>query len=174
MNTAKYWEWIDRHKYDNIKPWYKNFHNEMIDELYSTAKECWAKYIDEDDPYNWDMLLAKLKEIDKISYRDNLYLVKFGDAINKLKKWLKYNDNANRRIKCLELANYLRKYNENKETVFVKSPSGYKVAKLQPQRIECHSQINKRECMKANGKKYELDYNDGLSNNGLFGEIDQL
>ncbi|GBB95300.1 hypothetical protein RclHR1_25070004 [Rhizophagus clarus] len=66
INTAKYWEWLDKHKYDYIKPWYKNSCDEMIDELYSTAKECWAKYIDEDDPYNWDMLLAELEEFDKI------------------------------------------------------------------------------------------------------------
>ncbi|GBB92563.1 hypothetical protein RclHR1_20240001 [Rhizophagus clarus] len=128
MNTAKYWEWIDRHKYDNIKSWYKNSCDEMIDELYSTAKECWAKYIDEDDLYNWDILLAELEEFDKIARRDNLYLVKFGDAIDKLKEWLKYNDKVDRQISCCELANYLKRYNENKETVFVNPPSGYKVA----------------------------------------------
>ncbi|GBB96730.1 hypothetical protein RclHR1_28160001 [Rhizophagus clarus] len=157
-------EWLDKHKYDYIKPWYKNSRDEMIDELYSTAKEYWVKYIDEDDPYNWDILLAELEEFDKIPYRDNLYLVKFGDAINKLKKWIKYNDNVDRQIKCLEFANYLKRYNENKETVFVEPPSCYKVAKLQPQIIECHSQINERECMEANGKEYESDYNDGLTN----------
>ena len=79
-----------------------------------------------------------------------------------------------RHIKCLELADYLRKYNENKEAVFVEPLSGYKVAKLQPQIIECHSQINERECMEANGEEYKSDYNDGLSDDGLFGEIDQL
>ncbi|GES88264.1 hypothetical protein GLOIN_2v1875323 [Rhizophagus clarus] len=167
-------EWLDKHKYDYIKPWYKNSRDEMIDELYSTAKEYWVKYIDEDDPYNWDILLAELEEFDKIPYRDNLYLVKFGDAINKLKKWIKYNDNVDRQIKCLEFANYLKRYNENKETVFVEPPSCYKVAKLQPQIIECHSQINERECMEANGKEYESDYNDGLSDDGLFGKQVQI
>ena len=130
MNTAKYWEWIDRHKYDHIKPWYKNSRDEMIDELYSVAKECWAKYIDEDDPYNWDILLAELEEFDKIARRDNLYLTQFGDAIDKLKEWIKYNDEVDRHIKCIELADYLRKYIENKETIFVEPPSGYKVVKL--------------------------------------------
>ena len=173
MNTAKYWEWIDKHKYDYIKPWYKNSRDEMINELYSTAKECWAKYY-EDDQYDWELLLAELEEFDKIIRRDNLYLVKFGDAIDKLKEWLKYNDNVDRQIKCLELANYLKRYNENKETVFIDPPSGYKVAKLQPKIIECHSQINECECMEANGEEYESDYNDGLSDDGLFGEIDQL
>ncbi|GBC06397.1 hypothetical protein RclHR1_06800001 [Rhizophagus clarus] len=138
INTTKYWEWIDRHKYDHIKPWYKNSRDEMINELYSTAKECWAKYY-EDDQYDWELLLAELEEFDKIIRRDNLYLVKFGDAIDKLKEWIKYNDEVNRHIKCVELADYLRKYIENKETVFVEPPSGYKVAKLQPQIIECHS-----------------------------------
>ncbi|GBB99163.1 hypothetical protein RclHR1_34350001 [Rhizophagus clarus] len=40
INTAKYWEWIDRHKYDYIKPWYNNSHDKMIDELYSIVNEC--------------------------------------------------------------------------------------------------------------------------------------
>ncbi|GBC00630.1 hypothetical protein RclHR1_39170002 [Rhizophagus clarus] len=120
------------------------------------------------------MLLTELKEFDKIARRDNLYLVKFGDAIDKLKEWIIYNDNVDRQIKCLELANYLRRYNENKETVFVEPSSGYKVVKLQPQIIECHSQINERECMEANGEEYESDYNNGLSDDGLFDEINQL
>ncbi|GBC01373.1 hypothetical protein RclHR1_41670001, partial [Rhizophagus clarus] len=141
---------IDKHKYDNIKPWYKNSRDEMIDELYSTAKECWAKYIDEDDSYNWDILLAELEEFDKIIRRDNLYIVKF------------------------ELADYLRRYNGNKKTIFVELPSGYKVAKLQPKIIEYHSQINERECMESNGEEYESDYNDGLSDDGLFDDINQL
>ncbi|GBB88290.1 hypothetical protein RclHR1_14860002 [Rhizophagus clarus] len=145
-------------------------HDKMIDELYSTAKKYWAKYIDKNNSYNWDILLAELEEFDKIARRDNLYLVKFGDAIDKLKEWIIYNDNVNRRIKCVELANYLKRYNENKETVFVEPPSGYKVAKLQPQIIECHSQINERECMEANGEECESDYDE----DGLYDEIDQI
>ncbi|GBB93907.1 hypothetical protein RclHR1_22500004 [Rhizophagus clarus] len=144
MNTAKYWEWIDRHKYDHIKPWYKNSRDDMINELYSVSLECWAKYMDEEAQYDWELLLAELEEFDKIARRDNL------------------------QISCCELADYLRRYNENKETVFVEPPSGYKVAKLQPQIIECHSTINERECMEANGD--ESDYDE----DGAFDEIDQL
>ncbi|GES83411.1 hypothetical protein RCL_jg16109.t1 [Rhizophagus clarus] len=168
MNTAKYWEWIDRHKYDHIKPWYKNFRDDMINKLYSVSLECWAKYIDEEAQYDWELLLAELEEFDKIARRDNLYLAQFGDAIDKLKEWIKYNDEVDRQISCCELADYLRRYNENKETVFVEPPSGYKVAKLQPQIIECHSTINERECMEANGD--ESDYDE----DGAFDEIDQL
>ncbi|GBC10491.1 hypothetical protein RclHR1_09680001 [Rhizophagus clarus] len=81
MNIAKYWEWINRYNYDYIN-------------------------LDENDPYNWDILLAELEEFDKIVKRDNLYLIQF------------------------ELADYLKRYNENKEAVFVEPSSGYKVAKF--------------------------------------------
>ena len=130
--------------------------------------------MDEEAQYDWKLLLAELEEFDKIARRDNLYLAQFGDAIDKLKEWIKYNDEVDRYIKCIELADYLRKYIENKKTVFVEPPSGYKVAKLQPQIIECRSQINERECMEANGEEYKSDYNDSLSDDGLFGKIDKL
>ncbi|GBB90761.1 hypothetical protein RclHR1_17810005 [Rhizophagus clarus] len=129
-----------------------------------------AKYIDEDDPYNWDILLAELEEFDNIVYRDNLYLVQFGDAINKLKEWIKYNNNVNKQIICLELADYLRRYNENKKTVFVDPPFGYKVVKLQPQIIEYHNHINEREYIEAVDEKCESDYDE----DGLYDEIDQI
>jgi Family of unknown function (DUF5906) len=170
MGTTKYWEWMDRHRPDYIKPWYKNSRADMIDELYNTAKECWSKYIDEDDPYDWDMLLTELEEYEKITCRDTLYLVQFGEAIDRLKEWIKYNNDLDRSITCRELANYLKSYNENRQAEFVPPPSGYKTVKrLQPQKVKCHSTIDEREHMQAMGEE-ESDYDE----DGLLDEVDQL
>jgi hypothetical protein len=141
----------------------------MIDELWNTAKECWAKYMDEDDPYDWDILLTELEGFDKIVRRNDLYLVRFGDAIDRLKEWIEYNDDPGRHITCRELADYLKRYNENKQAEFIAPPSGYKTVKLQSQKTECHSHINEREYMEAMGEE-ESDYDE----DGLFDEVDQL
>jgi hypothetical protein len=168
MGTDKYWEWVDNHKYDHIPPWYKNSRADMINELYNTAKECWAKYIDENDPYDWDILIAELEEFDKVVYRDDPYLIQFGSAIDRFKAWIKYNDNPVKPITYHDLADYLKNYNENQQAEFMPPPPGFKTARLEPQKIKCHSIIDERECKQAIDDESDYDEDD------LFENIDKL
>jgi hypothetical protein len=140
----------------------------MINELYNTAKECWAKYIDENDPYDWDILIAELEEFDKVVYRDDPYLIQFGSAIDRFKAWIKYNDNPVKPITSHDLADYLKNYNENQQAEFMPPPPGFKTARLEPQKIKCHSIIDERECKQAIDDESDYDEDD------LFENIDKL
>ena len=124
------------------------------------------------------MLLTELEEFDKIVHRDSIYLTQFGNAIDGLKEWIicsEHRGDPNRHITCHELATFLKNYIKYKAE-FVAPPSGYKFAEpcfstsSQPQKIKCHSVINKRECMEAMGEDPDKsDYDE----DGLFKEVDQ-
>ncbi|PKK60744.1 hypothetical protein RhiirC2_792880 [Rhizophagus irregularis] len=82
--TQAYWNWLKRHRWDN-KPWVKKTREEAFSDLFNKGKECWAKYINESDEYDWEILIEEVKELDKIRHKTNLYNWHMIEAINHFK-----------------------------------------------------------------------------------------
>ncbi|PKY63343.1 hypothetical protein RhiirA4_491926, partial [Rhizophagus irregularis] len=61
QGTKAHWAWYERHRWDR-KPWVKNSKDHTFDDLYNTGKDLWAKYQDESDEYDWDILAFEVEE----------------------------------------------------------------------------------------------------------------
>ncbi|PKY63277.1 hypothetical protein RhiirA4_491634, partial [Rhizophagus irregularis] len=61
QGTKAHWAWYERHRWDR-KLWVKNSKDHTFDELYNTGKDLWAKYQDESDEYDWDILAFEVEE----------------------------------------------------------------------------------------------------------------
>ena len=165
--TQAYWNWLERHRWDN-KPWVKKTRDEAFIDLFNKGKEYWAKYINESDEYDWEILIEEVKELDKIRHKTNLYSWHMIKAINHFKDWVKYTKDlpVGKLVTGKELVKILEAYQENKNAEIIPVPSGYQTMKLdkgkavEPRR-EDHEM--EREWEKANGIIDEFD-DEGFEN----------
>jgi hypothetical protein len=165
--TQAYWNWLERHRWDN-KPWVKKTREEAFSDLFNKGKEYWAKYINESDEYDWKILIEEVKELNKIRHKTNLYNWHMIEAINHFKDWVKYTKDLpiGKLVTGKELVKILEAYQENKNAEIIPVPSGYQTMKLdkgkavEPRR-EDHEM--EREWEKANGIVDEFD-DEGFEN----------
>ncbi|PKY58671.1 hypothetical protein RhiirA4_480784, partial [Rhizophagus irregularis] len=59
--TQAHWAWHERRRWD-CKSWVKNSKDQIFGNLYNTGKDLWAKYQEESDKYDWDMLAFEVEE----------------------------------------------------------------------------------------------------------------
>jgi hypothetical protein len=123
--TQAYWNWFERHKWDR-KPWVKKSRDITFNDLYNTSKKLWAKYVDESDEYDWDILATEVAEC-PTSFIEGEYLYYFIKAVDKFKDWVVYNRNlpSGRMVEHKELAEIIRAYQEDQDAKIVPVPSGY-------------------------------------------------
>jgi hypothetical protein len=123
--TQAYWDWVERHKWDR-KPWVKKSQDTTFNDLYNTGKKLWAKYVDESDEYDWDILVTKVAEC-PTSFIEGKYLYYFIKAVDKFKDWVVYNRNlpSGKTVERKELAEIIRAYQEDQDAEIIPASSGY-------------------------------------------------
>jgi hypothetical protein len=128
--TQAYWDWFERHKWDR-KPWVKKSQDIAFNDFYNTGKELWAKYVDELDEYDWDILATEVAEC-PTSFIEGEYLYYFIKAVDKFKDWIVYNRNlpSGKTVERKELAEIIRVYQEDRDAEIVPALSGYQTMKL--------------------------------------------
>jgi hypothetical protein len=123
--TQAYWDWFEWHKWDR-KPWVKKSRDTAFNDLYNTGKKLWAKYVDESDEYDWNILTTEVAKC-PTSFIEGEYLYYFIKAVDKFKDWMVYNRNvpSGKTVKRKELAEIIRAYQEDQDAEIVPAPSRY-------------------------------------------------
>ncbi|CAB4380898.1 unnamed protein product [Rhizophagus irregularis] len=87
--TQAHWAWQERHRWD-YKPWVKNSKDQVFNDLYNTGKELWAKYQDESDEYDWEILAFEVEEC-PITCIEDKYQYYLREIVDRFKDWIEYN-----------------------------------------------------------------------------------
>ncbi|CAB4429331.1 unnamed protein product [Rhizophagus irregularis] len=103
QGTKAHWAWYERHRWD-CKPWVKNSKDQVFNDLYNTGKDLWAKYQDESDEYDWDILAFEVEECPTTRIEDEYHRK--------------------------ELADIIRAYKEDRNAEIIPTPSGCKTMKM--------------------------------------------
>ncbi|PKK55355.1 hypothetical protein RhiirC2_832847, partial [Rhizophagus irregularis] len=122
--TQAHWAWQERHRWDR-KLWVKNSKDQVFNDLYNTGKDLWAKYQDESDEYDWDILAFEVEECPTTRIEDK-YQYYLREVVDRFKDWIEYNGNLPKTPNCKELADIIRIYKENRDAEIIPTPSGYK------------------------------------------------
>jgi hypothetical protein len=94
-----------------------------FNDLYNTGKKLWAKYVDESNKYDWNILATEVAEC-LTSFIEGKYLYYFIKAVDKFKDWVVYNRNlpSGKTVKCKELAEIIRAYCEDRDAEIIPAP----------------------------------------------------
>ncbi|CAB4445268.1 unnamed protein product [Rhizophagus irregularis] len=167
QGTKAHWAWYERHRWDR-KPWVKNSKDQVFNDLYNTGKELWAKYQDESDEYDWDILAFEVEESPTTRIEDK-YQYYLREVVDRFKDWIEYNGNLPKASSRKELADIIRVYKEDHDTEMgcfsnqiIPTPSGHETMRLnkgKAQEIpeERPKTDMEREWEAANGLVDELD-----------------
>ncbi|CAB4404753.1 unnamed protein product [Rhizophagus irregularis] len=119
QGTKAHWAWYERHRWDR-KPWVKNSKDHTFDELYNTGKDLWAKYQDESDEYDWDILAFEVEECP--TYVKDEYQYYLREVVDRFKDWIEYNGDLPKASSCKELADIIRAYKEDRNAEIIPTP----------------------------------------------------
>jgi hypothetical protein len=105
--------------------------NTAFNDFYNTSKKLWAKYIDELDEYDWNILATKVAE-SSTSFIEGEYLYYFIKAVDKFKDWVVYSRNLplSKIVERKELAEIIRIYHEDQDAVIIPALSRYQTMKV--------------------------------------------
>ncbi|CAB4445051.1 unnamed protein product [Rhizophagus irregularis] len=159
QGTKAHWAWYERHRWDR-KPWVKNSKDHTFDDLYNTGKDLWAKYQDESDEYDWDILAFEVEECP--TYVKDEYQYYLREVVDRFKDWIEYNGDSPKEPSRKELADIIRAYKEDHDAEIVPTPSGCETMRLDKGKAreipEERPKTNmEREWEAANGLVDELD-----------------
>ncbi|PKY62918.1 hypothetical protein RhiirA4_490339, partial [Rhizophagus irregularis] len=93
------------------------------------GKELWAKYQDESDEYDWDILAFEVEEC-PIAHVEDEYQYYFREATNRFKDWVEYNGDLPKAPSCKEFADLIRVYKEDRDAEIIPTPSGCETMRL--------------------------------------------
>ncbi|CAB4429844.1 unnamed protein product [Rhizophagus irregularis] len=160
QGTKAHWAWYERHRWDR-KPWVKNSKDQVFNDLYNTGKELWAKYQDESDEYDWDILAFEVEESPTTRIEDE-YQYYLREVVDRFKNWIEYNGDSPKAPSRKELADLIRAYKEDHDAEIIPTPSSCKTMKMNTGKAreipeERPKTDMEREWEAANGLVDELD-----------------
>ncbi|CAB4405707.1 unnamed protein product [Rhizophagus irregularis] len=128
QGTKAHWAWYERHRWDR-KPWVKNSKDQVFNDLYNTGKELWAKYQDESDEFDWDILAFEVEECPTTRIEDE-YQYYLREVVDRFKDWIEYNGDSPKEPSRKELADIIRAYKEDHNAEIIPTPSGCETMKM--------------------------------------------
>ncbi|CAB4441333.1 unnamed protein product [Rhizophagus irregularis] len=127
QGTKAHWAWYERHRWDR-KPWVKNSKDQTFSDLYNTGKDLWAKYQDESDEYDWDILAFEVEECP--TYVKDEYQYYLREVVDRFKDWVEYNGDSPKAPSRKEFADLIRAYKEDRNAEIIPTPSGCETMRL--------------------------------------------
>ncbi|CAB4442464.1 unnamed protein product [Rhizophagus irregularis] len=128
QGTKAHWAWYERHRWDR-KPWVKNSKDQVFNDLYNTGKELWAKYQDESDEFDWDILAFEVEECPTTRIEDE-YQYYLREVVDRFKDWIEYNGDSPKAPSRKELADIIRAYKEDHDADIIPTPSSCETMKM--------------------------------------------
>ncbi|CAB4410466.1 unnamed protein product [Rhizophagus irregularis] len=88
-----------------------------------------AKYQDESDEYDWDVLAFEVEECPTTRIEDE-YQYYLREVVDRFKDWIEYNGDLPKTPSRKELADLIRAYKEDHDAEIVPTPSGCETMKM--------------------------------------------